>query len=919
MEDKRTKKLKKKQEENVVEQSLKELQCMKENSNIKQLKPLPQTVDINKSLEKSLGIEKQQKEKSENRLQEKRDVPIEPLTQFKYLQKSLETKEDKNFKKTKSFYQTPDIPPFRPSALRKSLQSLSSEPEENKQPSHLTSNHKSIESINSEINSNLSSISLQLPISNTLTEVSSLKTESRRTFNHSTKPPQTEDDITSLSSQVYSSPEKRCKKSQEEFDFLKPRPISPVIFSSPEKKSQKAAKDFEFVKPRPVSPLSLDKVHKLKIKRKEVQLVEEKEDKEMDFSQLLEDFNRSLSQVIQVNEQLKCTLDKSQQILSPHSSKKSTETDKHYSSDFEKSSTKLASSLESDKKLKDSLHRNNENLKQRKRQLFEMAEKVKPLLTPQKRKEEDTNDKPLPELNLDLKSLSDTPETSETEKPTETEIEDEEEVQSSSSIQAKHSYEKRLNEIEKLKETLKQTILESKEKRKEREMLKERERQEYKENEIQTTTLSYRKEIYKEIKQQTDSIKDSQRPKQRGREEYKGNDIQTSNLSYRKQNYKESKEQTDSSKTRTQNEQQSHTESEIPSEIETESEMAKNSTRNSTKFSDSNKTLYKDYKTYEKYEKQYKNSLRESSNGNSKISPYESKTESNKSQKETPTDSTRKERLETGSSTTKSYSLHSKEAVTDLTKDKLNNYKTSKENSISNYTKSSNKMSSNHTQHSLQQKTYETSETETYSGTQSEMESLKSKSITKTTKNPTASITSSIAEELQNTYETASQDNENIPLTKSKKLPKNISFKQESSKQFIKSHINRSRGDFPETLSKEAQLNETQFQQAIEAAYQISSSEFVQSADDEITSSVASKSYHHKSISNPPSYNAVAGGRLVTKTTSSPSKAQRRISIGSEIVKFFTEYDCERAERRMTINDSMSESSLNYSNVGLVS
>ncbi|KAL9875686.1 LOW QUALITY PROTEIN: uncharacterized protein ACN427_013749 [Glossina fuscipes fuscipes] len=176
---------------------------------------------------------------------------------------------------------------------------------------------ENLNSKSSETITNLSSISMQLPLTNTVSEVSSLETESKTTFN----------------------------KKQGDTKENRPKLAS-------------------------VSPLSVERIELLKIQRTE--------NKNMDkeFSQLLEDFNRSLTQVIQVNEQLKFTLDKSQQLLSPRISKQYTI---EYSSDFEPVTEE--SSEDKAKSEKCQIEKLEQTLKYHKGCLFVTSPKKMPLMS----------------------------------------------------------------------------------------------------------------------------------------------------------------------------------------------------------------------------------------------------------------------------------------------------------------------------------------------------------------------------------------------------------------------------------------------------------------------------------------------------------------------------------------------------------
>ncbi|XP_055857324.1 centrosome-associated protein 350-like isoform X2 [Episyrphus balteatus] len=185
----------------------------------------------------------------------------------------------------------------------------------------------------SEVTSNFSSISIQLPESNNTLSIPKPKPPQQQQLH--------DDDDTTVSSSIFSSPEKKKKN-----------------FNGRSNNSQSEA----------LSPLSMDNITNLHIKsksmmsnitlgrgdhfdnsstisshrRKETGSITNRSDGSVNFSQLLDDFNRSLSQVIEVNQQLKTTLVKSQ-IFSPEKKTNSVLTTNRvelaeYVSDFEESS-----------------------------------------------------------------------------------------------------------------------------------------------------------------------------------------------------------------------------------------------------------------------------------------------------------------------------------------------------------------------------------------------------------------------------------------------------------------------------------------------------------------------------------------------------------------------------------------------------
>ncbi|XP_073813734.1 uncharacterized protein [Musca autumnalis] len=701
------------------------------------------------------------------------------------------------------------------------------------------SKYKSMESIVS----NYSTTSLPLAISNTLTEVSSLRTESRHTFglsraNSKQSHLNTEDEVTSISSQIFSSPEKKYSKQYQN--------------------------DFEFAKPRPVSPLSLEKVENLKIKskttNKEAHLTSGlEEDRELHFSQLLDDFNRSLSQVIQVNEQLKSTLDKSSRILSPRShvsskssNKESTERQQQYSSDFENSP-----STPGKEKLKLSLENTNEKLKSRKRQLFEMANKVKPLLTsPPKdslESEDISNspDAPLPQLDLnmklDLKNIS-------SNRTTTTDNQGDEEDESTlqegghggfhQEVEENQSeseeYGKRLSMIENLKENLKQTIKESQNNRRT--------------HNVEDSTTSARSK--------------------------------KSNMSvYTSEDGRETLEEVKEKSTTKESER-----------FDKDNQLKKNHTE----------IHLEDCRDKEDLILKYTKSLQEENSNEETIILYKrnkfvnpkATTAKRASETESYDSSTSQSNVE--EKTSSKYSHHSKSLSQQITQ--------------------------NHSMDSKMETYSITSKSEVMTGRNSQkLDEKNQKQII---------TNSSISEDLQQIQELSNKDNENAPPAPPLKTKNKSKSHSDHATNFINCHINRSRGDFQELNSKEATLNETQFHLAIRSS-QTSCTDLTQSADDEVTTSTTTAPSSIKSImkkqsnnysSNPPSYSAVAATKQKSPkepnptciTLLSPSKSSRRISIGTEIIKFFHQYDHERSDAGMQqLNDTMSESSLNYSNVGL--
>ncbi|XP_050326917.1 centrosome-associated protein 350-like isoform X1 [Bactrocera neohumeralis] len=195
----------------------------------------------------------------------------------------------------------------------------------------------------SEINSNLSSISVQLlQSSNNELRTSSNKTNSNPlTYAKSKGFALTSEDDTTISSSIFNSPERIIRqrndtsksKSEELHRAISPLSLERVenltIMSSKKLKTAIAAKH---VNPNrgdaQTSKMEQNLSHNQSTSR------------EIDFNQLLNDFNRSLSQVIEVNDRLKTTINKSHEICgTTHTENNSIREADDYTTDFEKCSS----------------------------------------------------------------------------------------------------------------------------------------------------------------------------------------------------------------------------------------------------------------------------------------------------------------------------------------------------------------------------------------------------------------------------------------------------------------------------------------------------------------------------------------------------------------------------------------------------
>uniref|UniRef100_A0A0K8W962 Uncharacterized protein n=1 Tax=Bactrocera latifrons TaxID=174628 RepID=A0A0K8W962_BACLA len=193
----------------------------------------------------------------------------------------------------------------------------------------------------SEINSNLSSISVQLlQSSNNELRTSSNKTNSiPLTYAKSKDFALTSEDDTTISSSIFNSPERiirqrndTCKSNSEE----RHRAISPLSLERVENLTIMSSKKLKTaIAAKHVNPIRGD----ARTSKKEQNMFHNQStSREIDFNQLLKDFNRSLSQVIEVNDRLKTTINKSHEICGTTENNNIREAD-DYTTDFEKCSS----------------------------------------------------------------------------------------------------------------------------------------------------------------------------------------------------------------------------------------------------------------------------------------------------------------------------------------------------------------------------------------------------------------------------------------------------------------------------------------------------------------------------------------------------------------------------------------------------
>lgn len=610
---------------------------------------------------------------------------------------------------------------------------------------------ENLNSNSSETITNLSSISMQLPLTNTVSEVSSLETESKTTFT----------------------------KEQENAKESGPKLAS-------------------------VSPLSVERIGLLKIQRTE--------NKNMDkeFSQLLEDFNRSLTQVIQVNEQLKFTLDKSQQLLSPRNNKQYTI---EYSSDFEPATE---SSEDSAKSEKCQVKKLEQTLKYHKGCLFVTSPKK--MSFPQKSQscftsptnankpleEEEQKFVPAVDVGAALKNLSNS-------SAILTLKDDEGVLENSNSME----FGKRLEFMERMKTDLTLTIKESQERRR---------RVTHGSESVPKSNNSYSNKS-KRLSQDSGNDSISKTPKKSSE-----NFDADSKLFFAKG----TKDLRISSDNNTQFSDNQNSERKKSPESSAETMTA----RTTTTSGDNSEKLIEIFKKGRLTK--WSGSSRDGENtGRSKPS-------------------CKSHTIDAGNETSKT-SLNGNSNHSQLA---ANNNNVQNENGEIFYDSGSNK--ENITQHCLQSEILGSTELKPCRHGSS--------------KNPRAP--------------------EELP----KASPKESWRENSKSKTFI-THVNYSRGDFMNSNASQRSYSDHQFHPPSFVASHRTSAEFDQSADDEITSSAMSS---NRNLTN------------YTVSSTSKNKVYRRLATGAEIVKFFYLSGQGKYDKSAVSQDSMSESSLNYSNVGLV-
>uniref|UniRef100_A0A1A9UNY4 Uncharacterized protein n=1 Tax=Glossina austeni TaxID=7395 RepID=A0A1A9UNY4_GLOAU len=615
---------------------------------------------------------------------------------------------------------------------------------------------ENLNSNSSEAITNLSSISMQLPLTNTVSEVSSLETESKTTF----------------------------IKEQENAKESGPKLTS-------------------------VSPLSVERIGLLKIQRTE--------NKNMDkeFSQLLEDFNRSLTQVIQVNEQLKFTLDKSQQLLSPRTNKQYT---MEYSSDFEPATEE--SSEGSAKSEKCQIKKLEQTLKYHKSCLFVASPKKMPLMSsPQKSQSCSTSpinaDKPLEEeeqklvpavdVGAALKNLSNS-------SAIFTLKDGEDVLENSNSME----FGKRLEFIERMKIDSTLTIKESQERR-------------------------------RRVTQGLESV-----PK--------------SNNSYSNKSKKLLLDsRTDSI---------SKTPKKSPENLDADGELFFAKGTKGLRISSDNNTQFSGNQ----------NSERKKSPESSAETMITRTTTTNRDNSEKLIEIFKKGRLTKWSDSTRdgentgrtkpSCKSQSIDAGNETSKPSLNG-------------------NSNHSQLAANNNDVENEIGEIFCDSGSIKENITQHSLQSEILGST---------ELKPCRHSSSK-NLRVPEELPKANLKESWRKSENSKsKTCITHVNYSRGDFMNSNASQRSYSDHQFHPATLVASHRTSTEFDQSADDEITSSAVSSNHNLTNFA---------------VSATSKNKVYRRLATGAEVVKFFYLSGQGKYDKITGSQDSMSESSLNYSNVGL--
>ncbi|XP_055837931.1 uncharacterized protein LOC129906277 isoform X1 [Episyrphus balteatus] len=184
----------------------------------------------------------------------------------------------------------------------------------------------------SEVTYNFSSISIQLPESNNTLSIPKPKPPQQHQFH--------DDDDTTVSSSIFSSPEKKKKNFNERSNNFQSEALSPLYMDNITNlhiNFKSMMSNITLRRGDHFENSSTTSSHR----RGETGSITNRSDGSVNFRQLLDDFHRSLSQVIEVNQQLKTTLVKSQ-IFSPEKKTNSVlKTNRvelaEYVSDFEES------------------------------------------------------------------------------------------------------------------------------------------------------------------------------------------------------------------------------------------------------------------------------------------------------------------------------------------------------------------------------------------------------------------------------------------------------------------------------------------------------------------------------------------------------------------------------------------------------
>uniref|UniRef100_A0A0A1WMP9 Centrosome-associated protein 350 n=1 Tax=Zeugodacus cucurbitae TaxID=28588 RepID=A0A0A1WMP9_ZEUCU len=192
----------------------------------------------------------------------------------------------------------------------------------------------------SEFNSNLSSISVQLLHSSTnQSKTSSKKSNSiPLTYAKSKASAQASEDDTTISSSIFNSPERNIRQrkviGKSKFEELQGT-ISPLSLERVENLTIMSNKKLKkAIAAKHVNPNRGDSQASCKMEN--VLSHNKSTTNDIDFNKLLNDFNRSLSQVIEVNDRLKTTINKSHEICTEKNNPSEVY---EYTTDFEKCSS----------------------------------------------------------------------------------------------------------------------------------------------------------------------------------------------------------------------------------------------------------------------------------------------------------------------------------------------------------------------------------------------------------------------------------------------------------------------------------------------------------------------------------------------------------------------------------------------------